>query len=698
MVVKKQITARISGYFFAYFLEIDMALRTSLVAQPHLYMGDTTGRPLDAGKVYFGQPNKDPELYPINVFYDEALTIAAPQPIRTMGGFMNANGQMVEIYAAETTYSVKVLDGYGRQVFYQESMSSDNAQLAAQKLDTGITATAINENAIDRALSSKVRDTVSVKDFGAIGVYPSDDTTAIEFADSYCHENGKTLIFPDGQYGISRSITKKASWKGTTSPRLMPFPQKDDDKIYLAPNKKKDMVGSSLFILPNFIANTITTQRSDMFSTLTYAVKTHERYPSPISDLAIIMDMNVFDASGNLTTPTNDERVEVDVGYLMDDSSANTNHNLTVWGYFDKAGLAIWSRGVGDNPDYNKFFGGSTMGYHGLAILANDTAAGNGPGLSGSQFYGFQLFANDHHSRAPQSLQSYQTNAYGHLIFIDGETAAVNADANGHEFIGGGWRTYSNRPVKLNNCSNIHLVNVPFEFSQITEQPDTTGCKFLATSETRNVHIMNSRNFDYAMVDHAEFGDVVEKMMVTGDFYGDFTVGNKGAYVRMMPTGGGLDPRIQFTRDLASSESGWTFRMDVDNADKLQLKNGSSSVWEVTGTSVHHTGRVSGRMNMRSVTATLTANAITIPDYASYVVIANGGATGTLSTITGAFEVGDVIYLTAQTNGTIITLKHTGGNIRLSGKADVLLQGSQDKIQLIYDGTNFIGGSLWDAG
>lgn len=144
-----------------------MALRTSLVAQPHLYMGDTQGRPLDAGKVYFGEPNKDPELYPINVFYDEALTIAAPQPIRTMGGFMNANGQMVEVYAAETTYSVKVLDGYGRQVFYQESMTSENAELQAVKFDTGITATA-KFGGVERTQAEKNSDSISIDDFGSI--------------------------------------------------------------------------------------------------------------------------------------------------------------------------------------------------------------------------------------------------------------------------------------------------------------------------------------------------------------------------------------------------------------------------------------------------------------------------------------------------------------------------------------------------
>lgn len=161
-----------------------MALRTSLAPQPHLYMGDMQGRPLDAGKVYFGEPNKDPELYPINVYYDEALTIAAPQPIRTMGGFMNASGQMVEIYAAETEYSVKVLDGYGRQVFYQAAMSRVNT-------DGSITTRIPIPNAVSRPLSDKNSDIVSVKDFGAKSEAGFDNSSALIDAVT----SGKSLDF-----------------------------------------------------------------------------------------------------------------------------------------------------------------------------------------------------------------------------------------------------------------------------------------------------------------------------------------------------------------------------------------------------------------------------------------------------------------------------------------------------------------------
>lgn len=171
-----------------------MALRTSLVAQPHLYMGDTQGRPLDAGKVYFGEPNKDPELYPISVYYDEALTIAAPQPIRTMGGFMNANGQMVEIYAAETTYSVKVLDGYGRQVFYQENMSSTSTS-------TSISTRLPYLGAVTRIQADVNSEHVSLEDFKLAG---RTDEQSLTYA---LTSGAKELLIPYGKtYTISTQV------------------------------------------------------------------------------------------------------------------------------------------------------------------------------------------------------------------------------------------------------------------------------------------------------------------------------------------------------------------------------------------------------------------------------------------------------------------------------------------------------------
>lgn len=95
-----------------------MALRTPLRISPHLYMTDTKGRPLDGGNIYFGEPNKDPELYPIDVYLDSESVTPISQPITTKGGFLFYGGNMREIFSSKAVYSVKVVDAVGREVLY----------------------------------------------------------------------------------------------------------------------------------------------------------------------------------------------------------------------------------------------------------------------------------------------------------------------------------------------------------------------------------------------------------------------------------------------------------------------------------------------------------------------------------------------------------------------------------------------------
>lgn len=165
-------------------------LRTPLNVQPHQYLGDTAGRPLDYGRVYFGEVNKDPEFYPINVFYDEQLINPAPQPVRTKGGFLNANGDMTEIYAQELLYSVKVLDQYGREVFYKADASrKDYTEELRAEFD------------------AKEVNIVNVKRFGIIG-NNSDITTQLMqiIADNPTYTK---YYFPDGAYSLSGFLLEK---------------------------------------------------------------------------------------------------------------------------------------------------------------------------------------------------------------------------------------------------------------------------------------------------------------------------------------------------------------------------------------------------------------------------------------------------------------------------------------------------------
>lgn len=220
-----------------------MALRTPLSVTPHLYMGDSTGRPLDMGTVYFGEQDKDPEFYPINLFSDDALTKPLMQPVHTKGGYLYDKGDMVEPHAKEIIYSVKVLDSYGRKVFYKGAMmrnswnddvieqinqavigSADVARQVATDItneainntaieggvltDTFLTATAYHPDTYARTQRSIRADTVSMLDFIPLDLHAgiksytyADDLKAyIQKAIDYCVLNNKKLNVPAGGY------------------------------------------------------------------------------------------------------------------------------------------------------------------------------------------------------------------------------------------------------------------------------------------------------------------------------------------------------------------------------------------------------------------------------------------------------------------------------------------------------------------
>ena len=501
-----------------------------------------------------------------------------------------------------------------------------------------------------------------------------DWSVCINSADEWCRTNGYTLFWPDGIYCIKSNILWGSKWK-TTSPaaEVAPFPQLDDDKRFLRPNQKNNLPGVVIMAMSGNY-ETITTQRSDMFETLTPVVKTIEKYSVSLKGgLSIIQDMDVLDEQGNLTLPNTDNRSSgFDVGLLVDDSSACDFDNLSIFGYFNKSGLSLWSHGVGDNPDYCKFGKGSTSGYYGLSIIANDTT--DGPGLSGTQFCMFQIFANDHHSRKPQGKTSFQNNSYGHCLFIDGKTPALNADVNGHLFSMGGFRTYSNSPIILNNASNVHLNMVPFEFSVVSGESDTGSQKFYATENTRNVSIMQSRNCSPTLWNHSNFGSVIEELNVTSDNFGGTWWGNKGKYIGIIANSNTNHPKIRFTNNPGSSVEG--FNLSTDN-NIFSLELGSTEILSFNSNGKNISNKI--------VSTTLSNETLDISAIGNtFQVSSSGDISSIVPLITGT-----TITLMALANNTN-TLKVSGGNIRSKDSNDVVLNGNFALVDLYCNGNNWI--------
>jgi hypothetical protein len=100
---------------------------------------DTRGALLDAGYVYVGAPGSDPEIEAnqIALFWDAAMTDAADQPLRTLGGQIVNGSDPAFVYMAETDWSLTVKTADGALVSYLGSTAE--SAIAYQPLDDTLT-------------------------------------------------------------------------------------------------------------------------------------------------------------------------------------------------------------------------------------------------------------------------------------------------------------------------------------------------------------------------------------------------------------------------------------------------------------------------------------------------------------------------------------------------------------------------------
>jgi parallel beta-helix repeat protein len=156
---------------------------------------ETDGLPLENGYIWIGAANLDPQGNPINVYWDAALTIAAPQPIRTLNGYPSRNGTPARLYV-NSDYSIRVMNRNGSTVYSAPQATERYGNLINSE---DITYDPPFAGALPTNVEYKLAQTVSVKDFGAVGDGVTDDTAAIQAAldASLCVE------IPEGDYVVS---------------------------------------------------------------------------------------------------------------------------------------------------------------------------------------------------------------------------------------------------------------------------------------------------------------------------------------------------------------------------------------------------------------------------------------------------------------------------------------------------------------
>jgi len=86
------------------------------LTNPVPFFLDARGDLLDGGSIYVGAANQDPELHPLTVYWNAALTTPAAQPLRTLGGIIVNGAVAGYVYFADGDYSFRVRDADGVQV------------------------------------------------------------------------------------------------------------------------------------------------------------------------------------------------------------------------------------------------------------------------------------------------------------------------------------------------------------------------------------------------------------------------------------------------------------------------------------------------------------------------------------------------------------------------------------------------------
>jgi hypothetical protein len=177
------------------------------VLNPYQQFFGLDGLPLTGGYVYIGLANQDPETNPTPVFWDEALTIPAAQPLRTIGGYLARSGAPAKAYLATSPYSIRVRNKVNVEVYYLPEAHDEFADTLGQIADgdgsllgyqpRGWTTPATVKKYLDNSVQAHLIDGLT-----------TDQTAAINAAVTALGSNGGVIDIPVGTFCVNAVIAQ----------------------------------------------------------------------------------------------------------------------------------------------------------------------------------------------------------------------------------------------------------------------------------------------------------------------------------------------------------------------------------------------------------------------------------------------------------------------------------------------------------
>lgn len=156
---------------------------------------DSAGRPADNAKIYIGTEGQNPETAPVSVYWDEAQTIVAKQPLRTIAGAIYRGGNKAQVYGP-SRYSIAVKSANDELYSYSASVSRE---LSSDDINYG-------SISVTEALNGAIRTVPNFAALSSTGGFIGDKVYLL----------GHTVAGKGGGYFIAKSSTGLTNDGGMT--------------------------------------------------------------------------------------------------------------------------------------------------------------------------------------------------------------------------------------------------------------------------------------------------------------------------------------------------------------------------------------------------------------------------------------------------------------------------------------------------
>ena len=194
----------------------------TLSPAPKLQFFDANGNPLVGGKLYSYAAGT---TTPLATYTGNTTTTANTNPV-----ILNSRGE-AGVWLSSSYYKLKLTDsndveiwtvdnvgGFATMADLTAAIAALTASLASSSGSSMIGFIQAGTSAVATTAQTKMRETISVKDFGAVGDDVADDTTKIQAAINYANTIGGDVYFPPGIYRITNGLTINNS--GDVSARI----------------------------------------------------------------------------------------------------------------------------------------------------------------------------------------------------------------------------------------------------------------------------------------------------------------------------------------------------------------------------------------------------------------------------------------------------------------------------------------------